>query len=84
MNLMVKVLRSNKMGREDEIRLIAYSIWEQERRLDGHDWEHWYKAEIIWEEQNQKADVKSAKIESKQPVKQEPKLKTNKKKFKNT
>ncbi len=37
------------MGREDEIRLIAYSIWEEEGCLDGQDCKHWYRAEEIWE-----------------------------------
>jgi translation elongation factor EF-1alpha len=38
------------MGREDEIRLIAYRIWEEEGCQDGHDCEHWFKAEALWEE----------------------------------
>ncbi len=37
------------MARDDEIRMIAYSIWDQEGRRDGHDREHWQKAEMIWE-----------------------------------
>jgi hypothetical protein len=42
------------MTREDEIRVIAYSIWEQEGCRDGYDCEHWLKAEVIWEEQQGK------------------------------
>jgi len=38
------------MGREDEIRLLAYSIWEQEGCCDGRDVEHWLRAEVVWEE----------------------------------
>ena len=37
------------MGREDEIRIIAYRIWEEEGCCDGHDCEHWLKAEMVWE-----------------------------------
>lgn len=37
--------------REEEIRLIAYQIWEDEGRPHGRDLEHWRKAEAIWEEQ---------------------------------
>lgn len=37
--------------REEEIRLIAYQIWEEEGRPHGRDLEHWRKAEAIWEEQ---------------------------------
>jgi hypothetical protein len=47
------------MGRGDEIRLIAYSIWEEEGCPDGRDSEHWLRAEAIWEE-NRKATAKSA------------------------
>ena len=39
------------MGKQDEIRLIAYNIWEQENCINGKDCEHWYKAEAIWERQ---------------------------------
>lgn len=39
------------MAREDEIKLIAYNIWVEEGYCDGHDLDHWVKAEIIWEEQ---------------------------------
>ena len=72
------------MGREDEIRLIAYSIWEEESCPDGRDCEHWFRAQAIWEEQNKKAAAKSATTRSKQPVKQEAKLKTAKKKSQKT
>ena len=42
------------MGREDEIRTIAYSIWEREGCRDGHDCEHWSKAQVIWEQSRKK------------------------------
>ena len=38
------------MAKEDEIKLIAYSIWEEDCP-DGRDCEHWFRAEAIWEEQ---------------------------------
>jgi hypothetical protein len=48
------------MVREDEISLIAYKIWEEEGRLHGHDYEHWFRAEAIWDQQQvQKASVQS-------------------------
>lgn len=34
---------------ENEIRLMAYYIWEKENRPNGRDVEHWLKAEEIWE-----------------------------------
>ena len=62
------------MGKEDEIRLIAYSIWEEEGCVDGRDCEHWIKAETIWE-QNQKGGTSPtpAKAKPKTTSKQEKK-----------
>ena len=42
--------------REEEIRLIAYRIWEEESRPHGRDWEHWRKAEAIWQDQQDQQD----------------------------
>jgi len=39
------------MDRKDEIRVIAYQLWE-ENYCHGHDVEHWLKAETIWEKGN--------------------------------
>ena len=59
------------MGREDEIRLIAYGIWEEEECPNGRDCEHWFRAEAIWEEQQKpKGAVKSSQKAAKQTVKQ--------------
>jgi prophage tail gpP-like protein len=63
------------MSREEEIRLIAYCIWEEEDCCHGHDVEHWLKAELIWETQNKgekqkrKSVSKGTKTESKQATK---------------
>lgn len=38
------------MGREEEIGIIAYRIWEEEGYCHGRDIEHWLRAERIWEE----------------------------------
>ncbi len=48
------------MGRQDEIRLIAYHIWEEENCPAGHDCEHWLKAEAIWDEQQKQKAVKQS------------------------
>lgn len=59
------------MAREDEIRIIAYRIWEEEGCCDGHDCEHWLKAEVIWEEkQKNEAAAKELKVKSKQTARQ--------------
>jgi len=57
------------MGREDEIRIIAYSIWEEEGCFAGHDCEHWLRAEVIWEEkQKNEAARLDPKAKSKQSI----------------
>jgi hypothetical protein len=38
-------------NRDEEIRLIAYHLWEQEGRPEGRQVEHWDKAEAIWQAQ---------------------------------
>lgn len=43
------------MTREDEIRLIAYNIWEEEGCPNGVDCDHWYRAEFIWEQRQNDA-----------------------------
>lgn len=48
------------MGRDDEIRVIAYSIWKEEGRPNGRDSEHWLRAEAIWKEEDRKAAAKNA------------------------
>ena len=51
------------MKREEEIQLIAYSIWEQEGCCNGSDVEHWLRAEAIWEEKREKEhEIASKKI----------------------
>jgi len=65
-----KHLRRNDVEREDEIRIFAYRIWEEEGCCDGHDCEHWFKAEVIWEE---KEKSEAAYIDTKTKPKQTPK-----------
>ena len=45
-----------EMHHEDEVRLIAYGIWEEEGHHDGQDLEHWFKAEAIWQGQQGQAE----------------------------
>jgi Protein of unknown function (DUF2934) len=67
------------LGREDEIRLIAYSIWEEQECPVGRDREDWFKAEAIWEEQNKKANGVSSDTEFKSTAKQKAKGRSDKK-----
>ncbi|HZD40344.1 MAG TPA: DUF2934 domain-containing protein [Terriglobales bacterium] len=47
------------MGRDEEIRLIAYKLWESENRPEGREAEHWARAEALWQEQNAKPSTKA-------------------------
>ena len=68
------------MAREDEIRVIAYGIWQEEGCCDGRDVDHWLRAEVIWEQQAPKEEpsqgtkavrtqASKAKGKSRQPAK---------------
>jgi hypothetical protein len=66
------------MAKEDEIKVIAYDIWEQQGCPDGHDCEQWFMAEKIWE-QRQKAALQNTKAPPKADNKANPKITTGKK-----
>jgi Protein of unknown function (DUF2934) len=46
-----KLRSEGSTSRDEEIRLIAYKLWEEEGRLHGRHLDHWLKAEAIWQEQ---------------------------------
>ncbi len=48
------------MGREDEVKLIAYRIWEETGCPDGRDCEHWFQAEAVWEKDRAKKPVEES------------------------
>ena len=55
------------MEREDEIRAIAYRIWEEGGRRDGQDFDCWLTAEAIWNaQQKNKTGSTGDEAESKQ------------------
>ncbi len=59
------------MEREDEIRLIAFRIWEEEGCCHGRDIEHWLKAEAIWEEKQKREPISmNVKAKSEHATKQ--------------
>jgi hypothetical protein len=41
---------SNNGEREEEIRRIAYRLWEEDGCPEGRDVEHYFRAEAIWKE----------------------------------
>ena len=46
------------MERENEIKLIAYQIWEEEGCCEGRDMDHWIKAEVVWKQKQAKPEQK--------------------------
>jgi hypothetical protein len=42
-------LKDKNISREDEIRIMAFYIWEAENRTNGRALDHWLKAETIWQ-----------------------------------
>ena len=66
------------MDRDDEIREIAYTIWEQEGCTNGNDLEYWLKAEKIWEERNTAATSTAQTAEAARPVLQAKSRKSRK------
>ena len=70
------------MVRENEIKLIAYKIWEEEGCFDGHDCEHWFRAEDIWGQKQKEFVVESTRMESRQIVEQNTKVTGKKRKSK--
>jgi hypothetical protein len=55
--------RKNKMAKEDEIKLIAYSIWESQGCSNRHEWEHWFIAQNIWDQKKKKIVEVNTKAE---------------------
>ena len=48
----VSKLRSgSSLSRDEQIRVIAYTLWEEEGRPHGRHLDHWLKAETLWQEQ---------------------------------
>jgi hypothetical protein len=43
------------MSREQEIKEIAYRLWEDEGRPDGKDFDHYLRAEQLWSVQHSPA-----------------------------
>jgi hypothetical protein len=51
--------RPNSQLSHDDIAFAAYCLWEHEGRPQGHDWEHWFRAEGLLRQASQQAQVQS-------------------------
>ena len=54
-------MQGMEMNRDEEIRQVAYKLWQEEGCPDGYEVKHWMKAETIWLEE------KRPQSESQQP-----------------
>jgi len=57
------------MERENEVRCIAYTIWQEEGCPNGCDYKHWVRAESIWEGQHAIIAVDNSKSPLKRTAK---------------
>jgi Protein of unknown function (DUF2934) len=49
-------MRRMQMNRDEEIRQIAYRLWQEEGCPDGYEVQHWLTAETIWLEEHPSKD----------------------------
>jgi hypothetical protein len=42
--------RRRKVHHDEEVKVIAYRLWEDEGRPEGRALDHWLKAETLWDE----------------------------------
>jgi hypothetical protein len=55
-------MQGTQTNRDEEIRQVAYKLWQEEGCPDGYDVQHWLKAETIWlEEKRPKNKPKQSK-----------------------
>ena len=45
-------MEGTETNRDEEIRQLAYRLWQQEGCQNGYDGQHWLKAETIWLEEH--------------------------------
>jgi hypothetical protein len=57
-------MQGTEMNRDEEIRQLAYRFWQDEGYPDGHEVQHWLKAETIWLEEHRP----SSEAEQSKPV----------------
>jgi hypothetical protein len=65
-------MQGTEMNRDEEIRQVAYKLWQEEGYPHGYEVQHWLKAESIWQKKHR---VKSKPKQSK-PLKRTKSRKT--------
>ena len=57
-----ETVQDTQTNRDEEIRQVAYKLWQEEGCPDGYDVQHWLKAETVWlEEKRPKNKPKQSK-----------------------
>ncbi len=55
-------MQGTEMNRDEEIREVAYKLWQEEGYPHGYEVQHWLKAETIWlKEHHPKSNLKQSK-----------------------
>lgn len=49
-------MQGTEIDHDDQIRQLAYRLWQDEGCPDGYDVQHWLKAETIWLEEHRPKD----------------------------
>lgn len=49
-------MQANEVNREEEIRQLAYKLWEEAGRPDGYADNYWLEAESLWLDQQRRQD----------------------------
>lgn len=62
-------MRRTQIDRDQEIRQLAYTIWQESGCPNGSDLEHWLKAEEIWLEKHRPIKSRSQAGAAKKPRK---------------
>jgi hypothetical protein len=66
-------MEGTQVNRDEEIRQLAYRLWQEEGCPDGHEVEHWLRAQMIWEEINRpKSKPKQSRAPKERKTKQTP------------
>jgi hypothetical protein len=45
-------MQGTEMTTDEEVRQLAYRLWQDEGCPDGHELQHWLRAETIWLEEH--------------------------------
>jgi DUF2934 family protein len=70
-------MQGMEMNRDEEIRQVAYKLWQEEGCPDGYEVKHWLKAEtILLEEKRPQREPKQSKAIKKRNSKKIPAAET--------